>query len=140
MRVLLDVNLLLDEAIPRPEFEENSRRVIEWCAEHADATLIAFHTFTNVYFILRRHRDDAWARGYLSRLLDWVEVAPTGTDQLRECIALESGDAEDQLQCVSARDAGADLIVTRDDSFRDCEVRIVSPIEFIEEFVSESAA
>ena len=155
MRVLLDTSVVLDVALRRePHFSE-SRDAMQWCEQgNAEATLVAYHTFSNVYYVLRRglrdrhagegadseaaaHAADEGARRFLKGLLSWAEVAPTSSSQVEDALDL-TGDFEDCLQCFSARDGDADVILTRDKKgFRDCVVRAVTPAEFLAEVSAE---
>lgn len=140
MRVFLDANVILDDAIPRPAFEDDANRVLRWCEANADSTLIAHHTATTIYYLLRNTRNDGIARGYLSRMLQWIDVAPASKAQLTQTMSFVGGDAEDQLQCVSARDGRADMIVTRDADFPGEDfsgIPTFTPVQFMIDRMSE---
>lgn len=133
MRVFLDANILLDVAFERQPFVEDSQAVLDWCAEHADATLIAWHSITNAYYLLRKPPiGDEGAREFLKDLLAWVDVAPTSKGVALDAINTPGGDLEDHLQARCAEQANADVIVTRNEAdFKDSPVKAVSPGEFL---------
>ncbi len=142
---------------------EESEKVLEWCENHADATLLAYHTFPIAYFMLRKGykerifkakgvdesdqaavdkarqqaslEADRDAKVFLKQLASWTEVAPTSHAQVVEGLN-RTGDVEDNLQCLCAKAGSADLLVTKD-KIR-CEVATITPGEFIEKFVKPS--
>ncbi len=134
MKVFLDTNIILDEALSRPDFDQDARSVIEWCIRHAEETYVAFHTLTNTYYVLRGQLGNQVARSALRKLLGWVVLAPASQRQFDAALVGDTGDLEDALQCQSALEAGADVIVTRDlRGFRDCQLRTLSPADFLAE-------
>jgi predicted nucleic acid-binding protein len=142
MRVLVDANVVLDLALQREPFLEESERVLRWCeAGNPRVTFVAWHTVTNVYFIMERALRTApgvtcssdQAKRFPRDLLSWAIIAPANQLQAMEGLG-EGGDLEDALQCICARDAGSDVIVTRDpNGFQNCVVRALSPTEFLAE-------
>ena len=138
MRVFLDANVLLDVAFERQPFVEDSQAVLDWCAEHADATLIAWHSITNAYYLLRKPPiGDEGAREFLKDLLAWIDVAPTSKAVALNAINTPGGDLEDHLQALCAEQASADVIVTRNEGdFQGAQVRVVSPRIFLQQLPS----
>ena len=131
-RIFIDTNILLDHALSRPGFEVEAKQVLEWCMKNAESSYFAFHTFSNLYYVLRSQRDRTAAVTYLKGLLSWADVAPTSKRQLSDSVADANGDVEDKLQFLCAKDAGAEVIVTRDPKgFSDSPVPVLSPAEFL---------
>lgn len=133
MRVFLDTNIILDVALARAPHFDTSSVVMSWCCDHSESTSIAWHSFTNIYYILSRLKSSDEARAFLSDLLPWVELAPVSKFFLHQSLITE-GDVEDVLQYLCAEAGSADVIVTRDpDGFQDSPVRALSPEAFIQE-------
>ena len=106
--------------------------MFRWCIDHAQSSFIAFHTFTNAYYVIRGQKDDVRAREFLSDLLAWVELAPTSKQQLTDALRDPAVDVEDTLQGLCADYASADVIVTRDPrGFSNATTTAVSPAEFL---------
>ena len=74
---------------------------------------MAWHTVSNVHYIVARERDAAFARRFIADILEFLEVAPTDTADLRYALDLPMTDFEDALQAAAARACGARSIVTR---------------------------
>lgn len=132
MKVLVDTNVLLDVALQRPAFFSNSDRVLRWCENHGGHGFIAWHTVSNLYYILRKSLGDGAARGFISTTLTIVEVARVGTPEAKHALHLSLFDYEDALQVTAAVAAGVDVIVTRDEAdFAGAIVRAQSPEAFL---------
>ena len=78
MKVLLDADVLLDTALHREPFAADSDRVIQWCQETPQAAMVAWHSISNLYYLLSLSRDDAKAREFITDLLRFVAVASGG--------------------------------------------------------------
>lgn len=113
MKLLLDADVLLDTALHREPFAADSDRVIQWCQETPHAALVAWHSLSNLYYLLRPSRADAGARGFIADLLRFAVVASGGSEAVRRALSLPLRDFEDALQVAAAISGGADFIVTR---------------------------
>ena len=114
MKALIDTNVLLDVALQRAPHLADSDRVIKWCEAHPGHGFIAWHSISNIYFILEKQLDDASARQFITTLLDICEVVETGTASAKHALLLPFEDFEDALQCVAGVAAGVNVIITRD--------------------------
>ncbi len=133
MRVFLDLNVILDVALAREPFAMDSRDAMNWCEQSATQTLVAFHSITNGYYLLRRELNDDQARIFLTEILEWVDIAPVTKQLTLDALVSSNPDVEDTLQGLCAEIAGADILVTRDPKgFRKSPVPAVSPTEFCE--------
>ena len=132
MKVLIDTNVLLDVALHRPAFFSASDRVVRWCENHRGRGFIAWHTVSNLYYILRKSLGDEAARGFIATTLDIVEVARVGTAEAKHALHLGLFDYEDALQVTAAVAAAADVIVIRDEAdFAASIVKVQSPEAFL---------
>lgn len=79
MKILVDTNILLDVAQQRAPHLADSDRVLKWCEAHPGNGFIAWHSISNVYYILEKQLGDASARQFITIMLEDLEVAETGT-------------------------------------------------------------
>ena len=107
MKVLLDCDVLLDVALNRQPFVENSAKVLRWAESQGEAA-VAWHSLSNCAYLLKDG-----GRSFLAGLLQIVEVAKVGTEEAQRALALPLSDLEDAMQSASALAAGATFIVTR---------------------------
>jgi len=140
MRVFIDTNVLIDVALEREGFVDDSQAVLDWCSTNGTRTWVAWHTVTNCYYVLRssppKGLGDEAARSFLNDLLDWADIAPTSTRIAKAGLGVSGGDLEDHLHAMCAKAVSADVIVTRNHGdFQNSPVRAISPARFLEEFV-----
>lgn len=132
MKLLLDADVLLDTAFHRKPFVADSDQVIQWCQQTPYSALVAWHTLSNLYYLLRPSRADAGARGFIADLLGFAVVASGGTEAVRRALSLPLRDFEDALQVAAAIAGGADFIVTRNlRDFARSPLPVVTPSDFL---------
>jgi predicted nucleic acid-binding protein len=132
MKVLIDCDVIVDVATGRPPFVTDSKQVLDWCERHRGSGIVAWHTIANLYYILRKHHSDALARRFIHDLLDFLEVAATGTPQAKHALAMSLGDLEDALQVAAAAHTGADYIITRNmGHYRAAVISAILPVDFL---------
>jgi predicted nucleic acid-binding protein len=135
VKILLDTDVLLDVPLASPQRRfPDSLTLLNWCENHAGAAQIAWHSLSNIYYLLSRvkplGRFDA--KAFLGDLLNFVAVVPTGTVQAQVALGLPMPDFEDALQVSAAIHAGVDYIITRNQNhYRSSTVPSLTPSEFL---------
>ena len=133
MKVLLDTDILLDVALSRLEFFQQSSHVLEWAESEPGQAAVAWHSLSNIAYLVSPD-----ARPFLSDLLKFVEVAQVNTALARQAIEMPLTDLEDALQVASAISFGASYIVTRNvRHYRRAAVTALSPIQFLEKIQAQ---
>lgn len=133
MRLLLDVNVLLDVAFQRPG-EPASTKVIGLCGVGHEAWL-AWHTLATLSYLIERQSGAIMARSFVEGLLGWADVAPTTGADAVQALALPMPDFEDALQAAAAMACGAQVIVTRNGrDFKGSPVPAMTPEAFLRRF------
>jgi predicted nucleic acid-binding protein len=136
VKVLLDADVLLDIALNREPFFKESSAVVEWCQEAPQTALIAWHSVSNLYYLLRAARTDAKARNFVSDMLRFANVASGGTEAVRRALTMPMNDFEDALQVAAAISEETQFIITRNVShYRGSLVPVLTPNEFLRRFV-----
>ena len=106
MRVLVDTNVVVDVVLKREPFFEDSYRILKSCSRKKLYGVLAAHTITNLFYILRKKFSN-------------------------ELLNKNFKDFEDCLQVECAKAANVDYIITRDKTdFVDSEISCVTPNEF----------
>ena len=80
MKVLVDTNVLLDVAQDRVQHRVESEAVLKWCEDHPGQSFIAWHTISNLYFIIG---EDRIAREFIADVLKIFEIPLSGTATAR---------------------------------------------------------
>ena len=113
MTILLDANVILDVLQQREIYLNASLRIMEACAEGTLSGYVAFHTVSNLWYILRKE-PEAVRRQWLLDLCEITEVCAASHSSVMTAIRNDSfRDFEDCLQDQCAQTVQADYIVTR---------------------------
>jgi hypothetical protein len=132
LKVLLDTDVLMDVALGRADFGPTSRSLVEWCQHRPGTAMVAWHTISNLYYLLRAALGDSFARSFLSDLLDFAGVASGGTEGVRHALNMRMNDFEDALQVAAAIASAADFILTRNIAdYRGSVVPVLTPADFL---------
>lgn len=108
MKVLLDTDILLDVALRRTEFFENSAAVLVYAESEPGQCALAWHSLSNLAYLLRPD-----ARPFIRDLLRFLEIPALGTEAAQQALGFPIKDFEDSLQAAAAVAFGADYIITR---------------------------
>ena len=131
MKILIDTNIFLDVGLNRQPFFTDSARVIDWAEHNPKHAAIAWHSVSNIAYLMKNN-----AKGFLSDLLVFLEVASGDTAAVRQALGMQTRDFEDALQTVAALEFGADLIVTRNpNDFQKLPIHVMTPAGFVQEFL-----
>lgn len=132
--ILLDTDVILDVALDRtPHVEASSALLDRIERDPAAGAFVAWHTLSNLYYLLRPATGTGDARDFLVSLTDFVVVAPTDTADLRSAAAFPMSDLEDAMQAAAAQACGALYIATRNvKDFERSPVPARTPRELLE--------
>ena len=132
MRVFLDTNIILDVIEARPKLVEESSAVLARAEKLGASLFIAWHSLATIYYLIRRGRTEQDTMAEIDNLLAWAEIAPVGPSSAARARNLSFPDFEDAMQCVSAENCLADVIVTRNTKdFTSSPIPVVAPTEFL---------
>ena len=130
MRLLLDINIVLDVVFQRPG-EPASSELIAQCSQQHQAWL-AWHSVATLAYLIERQQNSATARGVITALLTWAHVASTGHKDALQALELPMPDFEDALQVAAALACGADCIITRNErDFVAAPINVFAPEAFL---------
>ena len=122
----------MDVALGRPDFGPDSRAVVDWCEQTPGTGVIAWHTVSNLFYLICAARSDSFARSFIGDLIKVVTVTSDGTEGVRQALAMRMNDLEDALQVAAAISGSADHIITRNTvDYRGSIVPALTPREFL---------
>ncbi|MDZ7764754.1 MAG: PIN domain-containing protein [Melioribacteraceae bacterium] len=132
MTLLIDTDILLDIALQRTTFYESSAEVVD-LIENKDLTgFVAWHTLSNFYYIAASGSGKEKAQEFIHELLDFVNVAKTGTDSAKKALRLNVPDFEDALQISAVLACNADFIITRNfKHYKNSPIKALTPEAFL---------
>jgi predicted nucleic acid-binding protein len=133
MRLLIDINVLLDVALARPGAPA-SARLLGLCGQQHEAWL-AWHSVATLAYLIERQDSAVASRDFIRGLLGWADVATTGRADALAALDLALSDFEDALRVVAAMACGAQFIVTRNErDFRQSPVPALNPEAFLRQY------
>jgi len=129
----------MDVALGRPDFGPDSRAVVDWCEQTPGTAVVAWHTVSNLFYLICASRSDSFARSFISDLIKVVTVTSGGTEGVRQALAIRMNDLEDALQVAAAISGSVDHIVTRNTTdYRGSVIPALTPREFLRRFVAQT--
>lgn len=136
MVLLVDTNVLIDFLGHRESFEEDTHKVIVYCARPTVQGYVAFHSLPNIWYALRKEPEEERRRGL--RAICGVFTV-TGASHEAVVSAIEQTDFrdfEDCLQDKCAEAVDADYIITRNvKDFRTAKTAVMTPADFCKKFI-----
>jgi predicted nucleic acid-binding protein len=132
MRLLFDVNVVLDVLLDRTPFADASSEA--WAAvERGDADgVLSAHAVTTLHYLNTKAVGTRMAAETTEALLSVFSVAPVDEAVLRSAVALEWKDFEDAVTAAGAKRAKCDALVTRNPrDFKGAPIRILTPAEAV---------
>ena len=130
MRLLIDINVLLDVALQRPGAPA-SARLLGLCGRQHEAWL-AWHSIATLAYLIERQQSAISGRDFIRGMLDWADVAHTGKADALAALDLPMGDFEDALQVAAAMACGAQFVITRNQrDFKNSPIPALSPDVFL---------
>lgn len=131
MSLALDLNILLDVAQQREPFYRFSEAVLTMALNGRFRAFLPPHVLTTFYYLVRKSHGLETARNNLDSLLH-LEIAPSGSAELRRARSLPMADFEDAVVASAAEAANCSWIITRDLSdFSNSPVPPMAPEEFL---------
>lgn len=130
LRLLVDVDVVLDVLAQRQPYAEASERVLRAVETGRAAGLLAAHSVTTLYYLLGRHHDRSVAAAAVGDLLQVFSIAPVDADVLRDALRMGWRDFEDAVQMAAALAAKATHVVTRNTAdYRQAHLPVLTPAE-----------
>jgi predicted nucleic acid-binding protein len=137
MRILLDIDVVLDFLLARQPFEEDARELWIACAQGRVAGYISPITPVNVFYFARKSKGVAGARQLVADMLRILKVCSLDHAAIQAAQALPMADFEDAVQAAAAAAAGLDALVTRNaKDYRAAPLTILTPAEALASLAS----
>ena len=132
--ILLDTDVLIDVALDREPHSTPSFELLEHIESGVERASIAWHTISNLYYIVRPNLGDVTTRQFIRELTDFVYVAETDTGSIRFANRLPMADFEDAMQVAAAQACNAQFIVTRNiGDYKQSPIPAMTPKQALEQ-------
>ncbi|GHV88309.1 PIN domain-containing protein [Spirochaetia bacterium] len=131
-KALIDSDVILDLALARSPFFENSRLALGLAEINRVLGFVTPICIANVHYFLRKAGDDVKAKLFLSRILTYLTVIPVDHRIVVESLKSAFGDFEDALQHNAAVQHCCDSIITRNTGdYKKSKLPVYTPDEFV---------
>lgn len=132
LKVLIDLNVILDVLQGREPFYVNSAQILAAAELGSIDGLIAAHNLTTLHYLVARYLGAEQARIALQQILLILNVTRVDQAVIEAALGLNYGDFEDAVSMMSAIQAGADYVVSRDiRDFQKGPLPILTPAELL---------
>lgn len=130
MKLLLDVNVVLDVLLMRRPHVEASSKILNACEHKQFRGVVCATSVTTLYYLTQKARDRQTANKMLERLLQICEVATVNDRVIQKALQAGWEDFEDAVIHEAAVLSGCDCIVTRNISdFKKAQIDVYTPDE-----------
>jgi predicted nucleic-acid-binding protein len=132
MRVLLDLNVLLDVIQRRESFYQASATILSLARQGSIEAYIPGHGLTTIYYVVARYNSTQKANESIDWLLNWSNIAIEDHAVFQRALSLGFADFEDAVTASAAQASGCELIITRNvTDFSNSPVAVITPEEFL---------
>jgi len=133
MKLLIDTNIILDAMMNRAPWAKPARDLILAVAEEKAEACLTASSFTDIYYLLRKHlKDKEQTKGVLLGLLALVTVLDVSGADCEKAFDLPMSDYEDALLAHCGKRHKVDWIVTRNlQHYQGSPVQAVAPEEIV---------
>ncbi len=132
MKIMVDVNIVIDVAEERAGFVEASSGVLEVIFAHRVAACFVSHAVTTTYFLVKRSSGKGRAEDVIDEILAHFVIVPSTKELMLRARKSLVSDFEDAIVAVAADMLKCEFIVTRDvGDFKHSAVKAIRPEEFM---------
>jgi predicted nucleic acid-binding protein len=113
LRILIDLNVLVDALNRREPFFETSAEVLAAAETGKFEGWIAAHSVTTLFYLIAKDTSHVAARVHLMKLIQFLKIAPIDGRVIEQALALPYKDFEDAVQMLAGVHTGLEYVVTR---------------------------
>ncbi|MCL2343872.1 MAG: PIN domain-containing protein [Firmicutes bacterium] len=139
MTVLLDTNVIMDALQERQPFDTEAKEILLRAQNGEFTCCFTANAVADIFYLYRKARDLKSARQVLNFLLEKFKVVSVAHEDCISAMFIPIEDFEDALVSACAKKAGADCIISRDDTFlRDnSPVPVIKPKDFLKSLMEK---
>jgi predicted nucleic acid-binding protein len=132
MKVLLDLNVLLDVVLAREPFATEAMAVLRACSDKRIAGYVSAVSVPTLFYIGRKTVGRELASAAVDHCLRSFEICAVDRAVLQSARTLSGTDFEDDIQIACAVAASLDAIITRDRlGFSTSPVPVLNPADLL---------
>lgn len=117
IKVFLDTNVFDDLFVDGPSAEDTAY-ILEFIKRRLIIGCTSPKTLMDIYYLFQSEGGSVKANKFVKQVYSLVEITSQTAKEVRDAFSLGWSDFEDAMQMASAKNSGADRIVTLDRRFR----------------------
>ncbi len=129
-RIFFDINIVVDLLDSKRNNHELTKKLIRLLYENDYKIAISEDMLSTIFYIVK---DKKAVLNFFKVVLDSWLVLPFGEKIINHAIEIslqKKLDFEDVLQCLCAKENGCDCLITHDNNFVDCGLKVHSTQEY----------
>jgi predicted nucleic acid-binding protein len=135
LKLLIDINVILDVMLAREPWARQSAQLLAAVEDGRAEGFVAAHTITTIHYIVAREKGKHVAARAVTDILRIVGVVPIGKADFHQALVLGINDFEDAVQAAAALQIGADYLITRNTKdFKSGSIEVRTPGEALTMF------
>jgi hypothetical protein len=130
LKVLFDLNIILDVLQERKGFYDISARLLAYAETGAIEGWLAAHSMTTLFYLIAKDRSPEHARVALTSLMQFMKIAPVDQSTIEQALNLPYRDFEDAVQMMAAVQVRADYVLTRNArDYQPAPMDVIQPVD-----------
>jgi len=132
IKVLFDLNVILDVLQEREPFYETSAPLLAHAETGKIQGFIAPHSLTTLFYLIQKDQSAAQAKVTITNLLQILKIATVDQSTIEQALSLSYKDFEDAVKMMAAVQCKADYLVTRNvKDFQPAPLSVIQPSELL---------
>ena len=132
IKVLFDLNIILDVLQERESFYEISAQLLAHAETGKIQGFVAPHSLTTLFYLIQKDQSAAHAKVTITNLLQILKIASIDQSTIEQALSLPYKDFEDAVQMMAAVQCKADYLVTRNvKDFKPAPLSVIQPGELL---------
>ena len=132
IKVLFDLNIILDVLQERQPFYEISAQLLAHAETGKIQGFVAPHSLTTLFYLIQKDQSASYARVTITNLLQILKIAAVDQSTIGQALGLSYKDFEDAVQMMAAIQCKADYLVTRNvKDFQPAPLSVIQPSELL---------
>lgn len=133
-KILIDTNVIIDIALEREPFVNDSKELIKLIDNQNIEAYISATAVTDIYYITKRKTSHEQVINFLENLFVFVSVLPVNESIVKMAMKIENNDFEDAIQIETSKQNDISVVITRDKKdYANSGLRVFCPNEYIKE-------
>ncbi|GGE52836.1 PIN domain-containing protein [Pedobacter psychrotolerans] len=135
MTILFDTNIIIDIALTRLPFFQDSSKIFARIDGNQIKGCITASSLTDIYYIIKKNSDYKKAISFIESLIMTIDVLNVNRDTIMLALHSNFSDFEDAVQSSAAELNHVDLILSRNvKDFTKSKIPTLTPTEFLEKY------